>query len=225
MPQGRLARFTLLPELELTDVRQQHTTTYLKAMKVGSFEVCPKCATRSKSIYDRRIVSVKDAPIRGKLIVLEILKRRFWCKPCARPFTEPIAGISKGQRSTARYRRELLWACENFTDLKRVRRALRCSYSLIYKVLYEQLELRQRMRVNYPWPEKIGIDEHSFKRNRRYGYTEFATVVVDHKNKRVFDLVEGRSSSELRAGLSGIKGRENVKQVSLDLSSSYRSFY
>ena len=49
------------------------------------------------------------------------------CRPCGRPFTEPVPGILKGYRSTERYRRSLLWACENFSDLTQVRRAYRCS--------------------------------------------------------------------------------------------------
>lgn len=49
-------------------------------------------------------------------------------------------------------------------------------------------------------------------------------MVVDHKNKRLMELVEGKSGAELRAALEHIPGRENVQWVTLDMSDSYRSF-
>lgn len=104
---------------------------------------------------------VKDALVRAKRIVLCIRKRRFACQPCGRPFTEPVAGIRKGARCTERYRKEVLWACERFGDLKAVRAYVRCSAGFLYKTLYAELERVRRTRL-YPWPEVIGIDEHFF---------------------------------------------------------------
>ena len=49
-------------------------------------------------------------------------------------------------------------------------------------------------------------------------------MVVDHKNKRLMELVEGKSGAELKAALEYIPGRENVRWVTLDMSDSYRSF-
>jgi transposase len=197
----------------------------LTVRKTTDFEVCPKCAIKSYSVYDRRLAKVKDAPIRGKRIELTLVKRRFYCKPCKKPFTEYISGISPGRRTTERYRKHLLWACSRFSDLKAVRHELRCSTSFIYKALYEQLELQYRMkRLNVPWPKRIGIDEHSFKRSRQGGFMEFASMIVDHKKKRVFELVEGRSTGELKAALMHIPGRERVEHVSLDLSGGFKYF-
>lgn len=89
-------------------------------------------------------------------------------------------------------------------------------------MLYEQLELKRRTRL-HPWPAKIGIDEHLFKHDFRLAQRRFVTMIVDHKNKRLMELVEGKTASELRAALEYIPGRENVRWVSLDMSDSYRS--
>src|SRR5579872_4554805 len=160
MPGRNLIRRLLLPELDLTAswFKSSQGTTHLEAEKKSEMEVCPRCATPSRAVYDHRVVTVRDAPIRDKQTVLKIRKRRFSCKPCGRPFTEPISGVRKGCRSTERYKRSVLWACENFSDLKAVRRAYRCSAGFIYTTLYQQLELQRRKRL-YPWPKVIGIDE------------------------------------------------------------------
>ena len=165
---------------------------------------------------------MKDAPVRGQAIILRLKKRRFFCKPCRKPFTEPVQGIGKRHRTTSRYRREVLWAAENFSDLKRVRKSYRCSSGFIYKALFEQLKIRTKAKINYPWPEKIGIDEHFFTRRR--GRAEFVTVFTDHKNKRLREVAFGKTKDELKYQLQDIEGRENVKHVTLDMSDSYRSF-
>lgn len=224
MPAGRLTRFVLLPELEFTEMYSEDGRyAVLGSDKKSDFEVCPRCAALSKSVYDHRVVTVKDAPIREKNVRLRIRKRRFWCKPCKKPFTEPVPGISKGKRHTARYRRELLWRCENFSDLKKVRRTMDCSSGFMYKALYEELALKRRERT-YPWPSRIGIDEHSFQRDKVTGRTKFVSFIIDHKNKKAFEAVEGRTVGELEASLKHIPGCENVELATMDLCEVYRQY-
>lgn len=219
----KLSRYLLLPELKLVSwARTSVAASTARAEKHSRTEVCPKCATASTTVYDSRRVRLRDAPVRGKAVYLEVKKRRFFCKPCKKPFTEPISGVGKGQRTTQRYRREVLWAAENFSDLTRVRKQYRCSTGFIYKALFEQLRLRIKSKINYPWPTVIGIDEHFFTRRR--GRAEFATVFTDHGNRRIRELAFGKSKDELIHQLHEIEGRNNVRLVTLDMSDTYRSF-
>lgn len=224
MPETMVLRRLLLPELKFErSWRKPGTRTMgVEASKESKMEVCPRCATPSTSIYDRRTVKLKDAPMRDMAVKLVVRKRRFSCRPCGRPFTEPVPGIVKGRRSTERYQRSVLWACENFSDLTRVRRAYRCSSGYVYKALYRQLELERRQRL-YPWPAVIGLDEHFFRRGRG-GFREFVSMVVDYKNRRLFELVEGRTVAQMEAALAHIEGRQNVRHVVIDMCDPYRSF-
>lgn len=223
MPHRQISRFLLLPELKLEAWNKVGTSTNLCcARKTSNIEVCPKCATPSKSIYDTRKVTLKDRPIDGKEMRLTVVKRRFYCRGCKRPFTEPVAGVKKGHRTTQRYRRGLLWAFENFSDLKKVRKAYRCSNWLVYQAVKEHLTINLKRNLNYAWPKTIGIDEHFI--SRRKGYREFATLIIDYNHKRPRELVLGRSARELSIALHEIPGRENVRNVTLDLSDSYKGF-
>lgn len=227
MAVGNVIQYLLLPELQLVDARAAGPDgrwgTEFLAEKKSEMEVCPRCATPSRSIYDHRWVKLKDDPLRTKPVTLYVRKRRFACKTCKRPFTEPVPGVRKGYRTTERYRNRLLWACEHFSDLKSVRRTYRCSSALLHRVLYERLELERRKRL-YPWPTKVGIDEHLFKHDFRLNQRRFVTMIVDHKNKRLMEVVEGKEAGVLRAALEHIPGRENVRFVALDLSDGYRNF-
>ncbi|MDD0853649.1 hypothetical protein HBN50_11100 [Halobacteriovorax sp. GB3] len=45
-------------------------------------------------------------------------------------------------------------------------------------------------------------------RNKKGGYREFATIVVDYNNKRVRELVPGRIVGQLCESLAYIPGRD-----------------
>jgi transposase len=133
-----------------------------------------------------------------------------------------VPGIKKGARTSERFRREIQSACENFADLKSVMTQFRCSSGFVYDTHYSVLEQRRRTRL-YPWPKAIGLDEHFFKANPM-GFREFVSMVVDYVNKRLFEVVDGRHSAQLKYALSNIPGRENVRAVVMDLSEPYRNF-
>ena len=218
MPQGILPCFLFLPELDFRGGNYDRRSGNFYVEKRRGIEYCPKCATPSESTYDHREVKLKDSPVRARAIYLHVRKRRLWCRPCRKPFTEPLGGVRKGSRTTERYKAAILWACENFSDLKSVRRAYRCSASYLYRALYQQLELKRRTR-QYPWPKVVGIDEHSFQKGHRY-----ASVFVDYTNRRLFEVVQGKSGPELWRGLAHTSGRENVRIAIIDLADSFKSF-
>jgi transposase len=220
------SKMILLPELKLIAQWQQNKfRSHYKCQKESDFEVCPKCATKSSSVHDRRWVKVKDQPIRGSGICLHVLKRRFRCPGCRKVFTEPVSGVRKGFKTTERYRKGLRWACDNFRDLTRARVAYACSSWLCQKVFYEQLEIKSREKINNCWGKRIGIDEHTWrKRRNKKRCTEFASLIVDHDRKRIAEVVNGKTVDSLREALAYIPGRERVEDVTLDMCDSFKKF-
>ncbi|MDF1930003.1 transposase [Legionella pneumophila] len=61
-------------------------------------------------------------------------------------------------------------------------------------------------------------DEHFFSRKQG-----FATTLCDLKKHKIFDIVKGRSEVDLSSYLSSLIGKERVKVVCMDLSSTYRA--
>src|SRR6185312_1434674 len=221
LPEVSLAGFVLLPELKLLHFGSGGLWI---CEKVSQFEVCHRCAQPSRSVYDHRWVQVRDEAVRGDRITLKILKRRFWCKPCRRPFTEPIPGVLPGRRTTQRFRLAVMEACEKYTDLSRVQREFRVSYEFIYSAFYERLRLNLAEKQNAPWPSAIGIDEHSYGKNRETRSTQFVTTIVNHNRGKMFEAVIGKSQAELEEATKHILGRENVKWATIDMCDPYRNF-
>src|SRR5690606_13776697 len=220
-PEKRLSHFLFLPELKLIQkIQTGFGVNEYVLKKVSKAEVCPKCATLSSSLYDKRVVRVHDAPIRGNNIYLKINKRRFYCKNCRKPFTESIQGIQPKKRTTERFAREILWAYGIFSDLTKIRRQYRCSNGFIYKTVRRHLNINLKRHLNYSWPKTIGIDEHFYSRSK--GYSQFATVMIDYTHKRPFEMVDGKIVGEIINKIKHIPGRENVENIVLDLSDPYK---
>lgn len=220
-----LSRFIGLPELEIKYISGSSAGwLYIEADSTSSTRCCPKCALPCSAIYDHRYVKILDAPIRDQRVQLKIKKRRFLCSNCKKPFTELLHGIFSGARITERLRRVILWSCKRYQNLVQVGEAMGCSTSTVGRSLYAHLEVDIRRHLNYPWPEKLGIDEHAFGRSKsHYSGTEFNTVFTDIKKHRLYRLGFTKNSKKLFEQFKDIPGGENVKDVTIDLSEGFRS--
>ncbi|WP_232048544.1 transposase [Legionella adelaidensis] len=63
-----------------------------------------------------------------------------------------------------------------------------------------------------------GSGEHFFSKKEG-----FATTLCDLRKHKVFDVVRGRSEGDLKDYLQQLPGKERVKVICMDLSSTYRS--
>lgn len=94
----------------------------------------------------------------------------------------------------------------------------------MYKSFYEQIDLELR-EYKSPWPKSIGIDEHSFLRSEKKHKTDFVTFFIDYTNRRMKEVVLGKGIGDLnQSDIRDIPDRDNVKNVILDLSPTFRSF-
>jgi len=88
----------------------------------------------------------------------------------------------------------------------------------VARIYHEHTHRKARERIRLECPLELGIDEHTLHKGCR-----FATTFCDLRNHKVFDVVEGKSAATLEAFLNSLKGRERVRLVCIDLSSSYRA--
>ena len=213
--------YRTLPETFLRNIGQKKGFSFVFELEADSeFEVCPKCATATDTVYDHRIVSIRDTPIRHGKILFRVRKRRLKCKRCGAVFTEPLAGVRKGGRLTERYKRDLAKDAMHASSLAQVRKEYGCSNSTLYKVVYTRLDSLIKQNSS-PLPKAIGIDEHSFKRDSKSKCVIWNTLIVDHNHRRIYEVAPGRTEAEIESFLCSLPGRENVRFVTVDLSESF----
>jgi transposase len=223
MLESNLTRFVLPKDLKLIEIRRESGRYVWEVAKVRqASEICPKCAHPSNVRAGKCSVMIKDAPFRDEELWLKVHKHRYYCKPCRRPFTEPVSIVWPRRRTSQRFRRTVAKAASQFVNLERVRKTYKTSSGFVYKVFYEQLAVKLNERRGAPWPEVVGIDEHFFTRRR--GFTEFVTVFTNIRGRELFEMAQGKSTDALMEQVSTIPGRERVRVVVMDLSSGYRAF-
>lgn len=224
MPNQNLSRFIVLPKIEILSIKSQKRFQFVQSKTSLERPHCPFCDDPNPRVHQHYTRTLKDTLVRGKLQILKLKTKRYRCRKCHKTFNEKLPGIMPYKRLTERMQKEIYWSCENFADLKKVRKHTTCGTKTIYKRYYKQLELQQRMRDKTPWPTTIGIDEHGFTRNKHRGHRDFVTMIVDYNNSKPRELLPTRSSGEIQQMLRHIPGRANVKNIAMDLSGTYRSF-
>lgn len=215
--------FLIGNHLKILSMRIYKTGHLWEVEKVKTDQPCLRCGSVRTVRAGKCTSTVREEPVRAKEVWLKIHKHRIYCKDCKKTFAEPVPGIWPRRRSTQRFRKCVAQSCGRMNDLSTVSRVYNVSHGFTYQVYYEQTEIKLReQKSRLKWPAVLGIDEHFFRRKNRI--TEFVTMLTDLKSKKVFEMVHGKDHQSLLRQLEDIPGRENVKIVVIDMSSSYRSF-
>jgi transposase len=224
-PENYVLKGLILPDLKLNRIDKiSNSTFHYHCEKTSDWEVCRKCPTKSYSVHDRRDVTIRDAKLRGKHIKLIITKRRFRCPDCKSVFTESIPGIKVGYKTTENYRNLILHDVKKFENTISVSRENRCSSTFVTKVTNERLELELRKTKNTPWGKTVLIDEHGFMKNKIKGRKDFVTAFVDNNRKCLRELAPSRDHADLEESIKHIPGKENVRNVVIDMSETFKNF-
>ena len=179
---------------------------------------CPYCTAsrlRSKGRYERR---ARHLACFGHKSEVVIACRRYRCVECNKSFVQPLRGLTSGRHSTQPWREEVYERHDRGIPASSLARSEAMGRATVSRIYAEFTEKRAKERTVDACPVVLGIDEHTLHKGQR-----FATTFCDLKKRRVFDIAPGRSEWELRPFLSQLKGRDKVRVVCIDLSSSYRS--
>jgi transposase len=179
---------------------------------------CPYCAgssLRSKGKYRRR---VRHLDCFGHPSEVVVSCRRYRCVECRRSFVQPLPGIRPGRRSTEPWRQAIYARHHDGIPASALSKREGLGSATVSRIYAQFTERKAKERLSLDCPQVLGIDEHTLHKGQR-----FATTFCDLKRHRVFDLSPGRSEAELASYLRTLKGREKVRVICIDLSTTYRA--
>ncbi len=181
----------------------------------------PRCAhckskrVRKKSSYIRQ---VHHEPIGRRRSLLRFKAYKLYCHDCKRYGNQQFPGINKYQRATERLKKEVFYQHTQGVSQKDLSARIKQGKATVERWYQSVYEKENREFSAQLCPRVLGIDEHFFSRKQG-----FATTLCDLGKHRVFDIVKGRKEQDLRDYLRYLHGKERVKVVCMDLSSTYRS--
>ena len=189
----------------------------IRARYTGSVE-CPACGgskVRTKDRFERR-VQHESLGIRRCYLHLEA--RKYVCLGCGRYFHQRFPGILPYRRSTEGFRQEVFEQHRDGISQRTLAERKQVGTATVERWFRDFLARTVSERTSAVCPRVLGIDEHFFTRK-----DGFATTFCDLQKHRVYDVVLGRSEASLDAYLVRLEGKERVRVVCMDLSTTYRS--
>jgi len=92
-----------LPNLTVESCTQQQKQVFLKLQFLTEISDCPHCRNASDKLHQNRPVLIRDLPVFGQSVYLQLPRRQFYCTSCQRYFTERLSFVDWERRYTQRY--------------------------------------------------------------------------------------------------------------------------
>lgn len=179
---------------------------------------CHRCGNKSQRIHQNHRYLIKDLPISGQSVYLEVNRRQFKCEECQKPFSEELNFVKKRRKYTSRLANQIVKQVLA-DDIKTVAENNDVSSEEIETMLKDQaVKLREEKPSLL---KKLGIDEIALVK----GKGNYCAVLVDLEQSKVIDILEERSQEKIMSVLMswGEEVLEKIEYVSIDLWKPYKS--
>lgn len=179
---------------------------------------CPHCKGRDLRTKGRFVRMVRHVNFGTRACYLELQGRKYRCNGCSRYFNQRFPGVLPYRRFSEAYRKDIChWHREGVSQSS-LARSQQIGSASVERWFHQHLELKMGERSCQESPRILGIDEHFF--SRKDGY---ATTLCNLERHKVFDVVLGRSELALEPYFHHLAGKDRVRVVCMDLSSTYRA--
>ncbi len=179
---------------------------------------CPYCGCFELRTKDTFIRNIRHISIGLNPTILRIKTHKYCCKGCGKYFCSSPRGILKYQQTSEHLKTEVFRGhCQGISK-KDLSNNLGVSDSSIERWFQGGYIKKNKELKDATCPMVLGIDEHYFSKKKRY-----ATTLVNLSKRKVFDIVLGKRECDLAPYLASLKGKDKVRVIVMDLSSSYRS--
>ena len=123
-----------LPDITIERCIKNNTKTILKVGFLTDYATCPHCQQSRDELHQIRPILIRDLPISGQLIELEIPRSQYYCNNCQKYFTEQLCFVDEGRRYTKRYE-EYIYHRVQVTTVEQVKREEELSWEQVQGIL------------------------------------------------------------------------------------------
>ncbi|MEG5138617.1 MULTISPECIES: transposase family protein [unclassified Microcoleus] len=140
-----------MPDITIERCIKNDRKTILKVGFLTDHATCPHCQKSTDEVHQIRTILIRDLPISGQLIELEIPRRQYYCKNCQKYFTEQLCFVDEGRRYTQRYE-EYIYHRVQVTTVEQVKREEELSWDQIQGIFNHK-----RSQVKKPHGERLNV--------------------------------------------------------------------
>jgi transposase len=174
---------------------------------------CQYCQSSELVGFGRREQFIRDLPAQGRRVAIYVNTKRIHCKSCKKTFSESLPDIAERRAMTARLTK---WIGEQ--SIKRTFASLAEETGLvegtIRNIFRDHVNELQRT-VQFETPQWMGIDEIHLIKPRG--------VITNIETNTVVELLANRNQDTIATYLTGLKGRDKVQYVAMDMCEPYKA--
>jgi transposase len=177
---------------------------------------CGSCGTLVHRVHDTCWRRVRDLPLVGLALTLEVAVFRLKCDCCGRTGTQKISWLAPHSRVTERLARFVALWSEQF-PIAHVCQLTGLHWSTVRQLHRDALE-RKVAALPEAQPTRLVMDEFALFKGHRY-----ATIVLDADTRRVLWVGEGRSREAIRPFFAwlGPERCRAIEAVAMDMNTAF----
>lgn len=179
------------------------------------FPTCSGCHRPSSTIHEYCQRSIRDLPILGRAVRLNVELRRVGCNACGKRM-ELVSWLDRYSRMTKRLAEAVIQACRRLPTLH---------VAELFGLHWDSVRLLERRALQAALetlpkaqPRRLVMDEFALFKGHRY-----ASVVLDADTRRVLWIGEGRSRAAVRPFFEelGPEGCARIEAVAMDMNTAF----
>lgn len=198
-----------------TDVQQTAEAIVVEAVYEIEPEACPKCGVVGQFYrHARKPTDYRDAPVRGKPVIIRCARQRYQCQACKGTFLQPLPDMADDNRRMTKRLVEYIGEQAIKKPFTEIANDVGLNEKTIRLVTAETIE---KLKSPYPVfaPLVLGIDEVMVAGELRAIFTDLA-------NRTILDLIPSRRKPSVVHWLSHLDSRERTQIVCIDMWLPYK---
>lgn len=180
-----------IKELEVRAIKTTGSSYELSVCSILASGICTKCGSQCSRVKSYASRSIKDLPISGKKVILNLEVRQFECD-CGNYFTESFSFVRPYKHLTIRYEENLYFRAKG-ADLK----YLSEKEDIDWKTVNEMFDTysKQEISARSDWSKAthLAMDEIALKK----GHNNYVVVVLDLLSGVILDILPQRDKAFL----------------------------
>ena len=178
---------------------------------------CSKCQSKTGRVNRNDSQLIRDLPMMGKMVHLNINRRQMRCQKCGHKFVEELSYVKKNRKFTNRMVEKIIKEVIN-SDIKNTALNNEVSEQEIQTMLKDKgEELKKGKPVGL---KKLGIDEIALEKGKQ----NYCAVLVNIETGELLGILEKRNKEELIKYMKewGEEVLLGIDEVSIDMWRPYQ---
>lgn len=206
-----------IEELEVISLDLYSDRYELSVRSILGQGMCPKCGKKCSKVKSYKNRTIRDLPISGKKVILDLEVRQFECD-CGNFFLEPFAFVRPKQHLTTRYEKYLYYRCKG-VDIKYIATKEELDWETVDRLFHTYSSCEIGARCDWLTVTHLALDEISLRK----GHGSYVVVVLNLLTGVILDILEQRDKTFLIKYFQD-KGKAFCQQIEVFCSDMWKAY-